>query len=267
MQLLKTNSFLTPLLLSLAASIFLVKAASVMASESIGGTSNGCLQNAASLPLTGNAHQVMNASRQRFYGHEQMIGLIKTAADFIEHNKLGVMLVGDIAAKNGGPMLDNHKSHQNGLDADIFLMMPDQAFVSDEDPTPEATTVIDFEKNRIDGRYWSDRQSKLLKFFASDPVVDRIFVNAAIKKTLCEAHGDKKWLAKIRPWREHTEHFHVRLKCPSDSPDCVSQAALPEKDGCDDEMLNYWLAENINPTISEQVAEPELVKPLRCQAQ
>lgn len=267
MQLLKTKSFLTPVLLSLAASIFLAKASTVTASESIGGTSNGCLLNADSLPLTGNAHQVMNASRQRFYGHTQMIRLIKTAADFIEQNKLGVMLVGDIAAKNGGPMLDNHKSHQNGLDADIFLMMPDQAFVSDEDPTPEATTVIDFEKNRIDRRYWSDRQFKLLKFFASDPIVDRIFVNAAIKKSLCEVNGDKKWLAKIRPWREHAEHFHVRLKCPSDSPDCVPQAAVPEKDGCDDEMLSYWLAENINPTVSEQVAEPELVKPLRCQAQ
>jgi penicillin-insensitive murein endopeptidase len=267
MRRLKPKLFLKQVLLSMAASIILAKASTVLGSESIGGTSNGCLLNAASLPLTGNAHQVMNASRQRFYGHAQMVRLIKTAADFIEQNKLGVMLVGDVAAKNGGPMLDNHKSHQNGLDADIFFMMPDQAFVSDEDPTPEATTVIDFEKNRVDSRYWSDRQSKLLKFFASDPLVDRIFVNAAIKKSLCEAHGDKKWLAKIRPWREHTEHFHVRLKCPSNSPDCVSQAALPEKDGCDDEMLSYWLAENINPTISEQVAEPVLVKPLRCQAQ
>ena len=43
-----------------------------------------------------------------------------------------------------------------------------------------------------------------------DPLVQRIFVNAAIKKALCrEAGDDRAWLEKVRPWWGHDYHFHV----------------------------------------------------------
>jgi penicillin-insensitive murein endopeptidase len=73
--------------------------------------------------------------------------------------------------------------------------------------------------------------------------VDRIFINPAIKKAMCEsvpANGDRSWLRKLRPWWGHDEHFHVRLACPADSPDCFVQAPMPDGDGCGAE-LESWL--------------------------
>jgi penicillin-insensitive murein endopeptidase len=47
-------------------------------------------------------------------------------------------------------------------------------------------------------------------------------------------------LRKIRPWWSHDAHFHVRLRCPPDSPDCRSQKPPPPGDGCD-ASLSKWV--------------------------
>ena len=55
--------------------------------------------------------------------------------------------------------------------------------------------------------------------------VERIFVNAAIKKALCrEAGKDRNWLTKVRPWWGHDYHFHVRIVCPAGQPDLQAAA-------------------------------------------
>ena len=47
---------------------------------------------------------------------------------------------------------------------------------------------------------------------AREPLVERVFVNAAIKRALCREGGPgRAWMAKIRPWWGHNYHFHVRL--------------------------------------------------------
>jgi hypothetical protein len=75
--------------------------------------------------------------------------------------------------------------------------------------------------------------------------VQRIFVNAAIKKALCrEAGGDRAWLEKVRPWLGHDYHFHVRLHCPPDSPECKPQPPAGGGDGCGRD-LNYWFTDAV----------------------
>ena len=60
--------------------------------------------------------------------------------------------------------------------------------------------------------------------------MQRIFVNAAIKKALCrEAKGDRSWLSKVRPMYGHDYHFHIRIKCPPGSGECESQPEPTEK--------------------------------------
>jgi penicillin-insensitive murein endopeptidase len=105
--------------------------------------------------------------------------------------------------------------------------------------------------------YWSERIPALLELAASDPHVARIFVNAVVKQQLCQASvaanlsppakertgptaKDRAWLGKLRPWWGHNEHFHVRLACPADSPECQGQPPLPAGDGC--EELEWWLS-------------------------
>jgi murein endopeptidase len=71
-----------------------------------------------------------------------------------------------------------------------------------------------------------------VKTAAEDSSVTRIFVNAAIKKEMCtEAGTDRHWLAKVRPWWGHSEHFHIRLACP-DYRECKGQPSVPTGDGC-----------------------------------
>ena len=76
--------------------------------------------------------------------------------------------------------------------------------------------------------------------------VERVLVNAAIKKELCrvESQNDQSWMSKVRPWYGHDDHIHVRLKCPADSPNCRAQPPVPGGDGCD-KSLDHWFADSI----------------------
>ena len=80
----------------------------------------------------------------------------------------------------------------------------------------------------------------MIKAAAEDPKVERIFVNAAIKKALCrEAGKDRALLHKVRPWWGHNYHFHVRMGCPAGSPECKGQDPAGEAEGCGKD-LDYW---------------------------
>jgi penicillin-insensitive murein endopeptidase len=80
----------------------------------------------------------------------------------------------------------------------------------------------------------------LLRLAASLPDVDRILVNPAIKRQLCqEVTGDRSWLRLMRPWYGHAAHMHIRFRCPADQFDCVQAAPPPPGDGCD-ATLQWW---------------------------
>jgi penicillin-insensitive murein endopeptidase len=76
--------------------------------------------------------------------------------------------------------------------------------------------------------------------------VQRIFVNAAIKKALCrEAKGDRSWLHKVRPMYGHDYHFHIRIKCPPGASECDSQPDPNEGEGCSTGDLAYWFSDAV----------------------
>jgi penicillin-insensitive murein endopeptidase len=79
------------------------------------------------------------------------------------------------------------------------------------------------------------------------PEVERVLVNAAIKKELCRVEDKKHdgWMAKVRPWYGHDDHIHVRLKCPADSPNCRAQPPVPVGDGCSAKELDFWFKDSI----------------------
>ena len=85
----------------------------------------------------------------------------------------------------------------------------------------------------------------MIKAAAQDPAVERIFVNAAIKKALCrEAGNDRHWLTKVRPWGGHDYHFHVRMKCVAGSPECEGQPPPGDDEGCG-KALDHWFTDAI----------------------
>ena len=73
----------------------------------------------------------------------------------------------------------------------------------------------------------------------------RFFVHPPIKAELCKwATGDRSWLAKVRPYYGHDYHFHVRIKCPANSPGCKDQWLPNPKDGtgCGEELA-WWMSD------------------------
>jgi penicillin-insensitive murein endopeptidase len=103
------------------------------------------------------------------------------------------------------------------------------------------TSMLDKSKFlTVDPRRWTETRARLVMMAASYPEVERVFVNPAIKKKLCETwQGDRSALGKVRPIYGHDEHFHIRIKCPEGAAGCKPQAKVPPGDGCD-ASLAWW---------------------------
>jgi len=152
------------------------------------------------------------------------------------------LLVGDISQPRGGPMFNGHASHQIGLDADIWLTpMPAHPMSVEEREILPFTTML--QKGAfltINPNVWTKSHARLLMRAASYPQVERIFVNPAIKKKMCDTWtGDRTNLGKLRPIYGHDSHFHIRMKCPPGAASCKPQAPVPADDGCG-KSLAWW---------------------------
>lgn len=216
-----------------------------LASRSIGSYARGCLAGADPLAYDGPAWQVMRLSRNRNWGMPILVAYIeKFATDTQKLDGWPGLLVGDLSQPRGGPMTFGHSSHQIGLDVDIwFDPMPPYTLSREEREQRKATSYIRSGTNtELRKDLWTRAHTRMMKRAASYPEVDRIFVNAGVKKELCDTAGrDRAWLRKIRPWYLHDDHLHVRLSCPPGMADCVPQDPIPEGDGCG-ENLRYWLS-------------------------
>lgn len=213
------------------------------AARSIGITTNGCVAGAVSLPKDGSGYHVMHLERRRNFGHPALIQEIQTLGRAIERERLGVLHVGDLAQPRGGPTPFGHRSHQTGIDVDVWFTLS-STLLGRADPLRSnlfAPSLLNDAHSGLNRMLWESRHQRVLELVSRSLRVDRIFVNPHIKRELCRtATGDRSWLRKIRPWWGHDDHFHARLTCPSDSPDCNSQDPVPSGDGCDS-SLDWWL--------------------------
>lgn len=234
-------------------------------SQAIGETSAGCIAGAQALPHEGQGYVVMHLERRRYFGHPNLIDAIETLGQRAARG-LGIMHVGDLGMARGGPMPFGHRSHQSGLDVDVwFDLSPSLHARADRlRSNVHALSLLDSASKGLDYRLWNDRHVQILKSAAQLPSVDRIFVNAHIKKELCDTvRGDTSWLHKIRPWYHHDDHFHMRLACPEGSPGCVRQKPIPPGDGCDE--LGWWLGIEPAP-LTKPRPEPKPLMPAQCRS-
>lgn len=219
-----------------------VKTAIPLKARAIGFYSKGCLAGGKALPIDGPAWQAMRLSRNRNWGHPNLIALLERFAKEAQaEDGWPGLLVGDLSQPRGGPMLTGHSSHQVGLDADIwFTPMPSRKLSRKERENLSATSMLASDNLSVNPKVWGEGQVKIVRRVASYPQIERVLVHPAIKKALCEAAGTQRaWLAKVRPYWGHFYHFHVRMGCPKDSVGCKSQAPVSGDDGCGKE-LDYW---------------------------
>lgn len=221
--------------------------ASQQSSAPFGGYSKGCLAGGAMLPETGPTWQAMRLSRNRNWGHPEVIDYIKDlSAKAAKQPGWNGLYIGDISQPRGGPMLTGHRSHQLGLDVDIWMLPANRLNFT----AAERESISSISMRRDRGAYvnssWTKQHHEILKAAASDPRVARIFVFPGAKVEMCDDEkGDRAWLRKIRPWWGHHYHFHVRLNCPAGTTGCVNQDPPPKGDGCDD--ARKWVQDILFP--------------------
>ncbi len=212
-----------------------------------GSYAKGCMPGGAQLAETGPTWQAMRLSRNRNWAHPETIDMVEKLSAFAATQPgWKGLYVGDLSQPRGGPMLTGHRSHQIGLDADIWMLPPQTLSLT----RAERESISSISLRRANGAYvnekWTRQHHEILKAAAKDPRTARIFVFPGAKVQMCEDEtGDRSYLRKIRPWWGHHYHFHVRLSCPKGARGCINQAAPPRGDGCAE--ARQWQRNILNP--------------------
>ena len=223
----------------------------------IGFYSRGCLAGGEQLPINGPNWQVMRLSRNRNWGHPRLVDFLKKFSAKAAHaSGWPGLLIGDMSQPRGGPMLTGHASHQIGLDADIWLTpMPNREFTRAEREELSATDVVREDLLDVREDVWTEGHFAVIRAAAMEPQVQRIFVNAAIKRAMCRTGEGEGWMRKVRPMWGHNYHFHIRLFCPHGSS-CKDQDPTPAGDGCDQSLAWWFTEEALRPKKSNKVWPP-----------
>ncbi|WP_432766726.1 penicillin-insensitive murein endopeptidase [Ponticoccus alexandrii] len=230
--------------------------ASQQSSAPYGSYSRGCLAGGAQLAETGPTWQAMRLSRNRNWGHPELVDYVQDLSrKAAQQPGWNGLYIGDMSQPRGGPMLTGHASHQIGLDVDVWMLPANNLSLS----ARERENISSISTRRSSGAYtnnnWTRAHHEIVKAAASDPRVARIFIFPGAKVQMCnDEKGDRAWLRKVRPWYGHHYHFHVRLSCPRGAKGCVDQAAPPAGDGCADAQA--WVNNILNPPPPDPNAKP-----------
>ena len=237
----------------------------------IGSDSAGCIAGAVRLPDTAPGMQTIRVSRSSFWGHPTVIAALQDLARRAQAAGLPDLYMNDISLPRGGPLVGIHASHQRGVDADVWL---DVAGPHPVLPIAQRETITPHTLVRPDGRgvdmtIWRPEHITLIRLAATEPGIDRVLVNPAIKQQLCtQVTGERSWLRRVRPWYGHATHMHLHFKCPAGQTECIDQPPPPEGDGCD-ASLAWWFEQRDKPAAKTSEAAPKpkpIVLPAACRA-
>ena len=233
-----------------------IQASSEQPPQSFGGYARGCQAGAQQLPETGPTWQAMRLSRNRNWAQPTTIEYIRDLSRFAATQPgWEGLYVGDMSQPRGGPMLTGHRSHQTGLDIDIWMLPPERLDLT----VQEREDISSISMRRSAGAFtndrWTPQHEAIIRAAASDPRTARIFIFPGAKVAMCNsATGDRSWLNKVRPWWGHHYHFHVRLSCPPGATGCTNQAPPPPGDGCAE--AEGWVDRILNPPPPDPDAPP-----------
>ncbi len=192
--------------------------------EVVGSPNGGRLVNAQAIPRQSPGLRSINRSKK--YACDQTIAVLQRVGQRLEQRYPGTqpLLVGALSYAQGG-RAGRHRSHQNGLDADIAYFEkgnPKRRHYNGRVTHQE----LDYEKN------WFVIETMLLTGKVNYIFVDRrqlpSFRKAASRAGWSEAalrrlFGDTKFQGAgriIRHWKGHTYHAHVRFTCPRSDKRC-----------------------------------------------
>lgn len=174
-------------------------------------------------------------NRKTYFGTMDLLDLIVRMGRYVQTLLPNFKLtVGDVSYQNGG-VLGRHKSHMNGLDADVSYLVSNPKLVFQD------ITV----KGGVSADFYLGQQWKLFKNMFSTGQVEVVYVVAPIKKALCEEakrqndfnESNKQsigyqTLSRLRLEPGHHNHFHMRARCSEAQPRCRQFNTIIKSLGC-----------------------------------
>src|SRR4051794_13134074 len=147
---------------------------SIGKAAAIGYYPKGCLQGGVELPPTGATWQVMRISRNRNWGHPELIKFLERFAPLAaKATGWHGVLVGDMAQPRGGPLPYGHSSHQIGLDVDVWFMpMPDRVLSKDERDNMPFLNLVAGDRKHINSSVWTPAHAAFIRTAAEQPEVE-----------------------------------------------------------------------------------------------
>ncbi|MFT5785816.1 MAG: penicillin-insensitive murein endopeptidase [Ascidiaceihabitans sp.] len=236
------------------------KFGSAQSPEPHGGYAKGCIAGSQRLAETGATWQAMRLSRNRNWGHPELVDMVqKLSRAAAKQPGWNGLYVGDMSQPRGGPMLTGHRSHQIGLDADIWMLPAQNLNLSAKERENLSSISTRRSKGAFTNGSWTRAHHEIIKAAAKDKRTARIFVFPGAKVKMCaDEKGNKDWLNKVRPWYGHHYHFHIRLACPRGAKGCKDQNPPPAGNGCAD--AQKWVDDILNPPARKPV-DPNAPKP------
>ncbi|HUZ62507.1 MAG TPA: penicillin-insensitive murein endopeptidase [Acetobacteraceae bacterium] len=206
----------------------------------IGTNGAACIAGAVELPPHGPGYQQIRADKSSFWGAPSTIAAIEQLGAEVHAAGLPDLYIGDIALPRGGPFAP-HFSHQRGLDVDIYYdLLPKPRLPLAARDNLDPPWLTNRAMTGVNPKLWSRDEIRLIGWAAHLPHVNRIFVNPAIKRAMCEAvHPHPAWFHLVQAWWGHTAHMHIRFSCPADQPACINQPPPPPGLDCG-RFLAWW---------------------------
>lgn len=211
-------------------------------SQAIGPVNNGRLQKAANMLAYEQKHEpagfhIIRPQRKTHFATNELAYVILKMAQLTKTEIPGYeVAVGDLSREAGG-RLGSHKSHQNGLDADVAYYFNNKSF---QGYFASAVAV-----DKPHANWMMEVQWKLFKEVVSTQLIDRIFIHNTLKKALCThaiqkgelVKGDTQSLAaqtlrRLISEPAHNNHFHLRVKCSKAQVRCRQMAEPVNTTGC-----------------------------------
>ena len=215
--------------------------------RSIGYYTHGCLAGGVALPINGKTWQVMRLSRNRNWGHPNLIKFLERFASQGAVHRL---------ARAAGR---RHGAAARRADADRPLEPSGRArrrHLADADAGPRA------DRAGARGDDGDQRGRRRLERRQSEGLVADLHraatrwrrriprssacwsIRRSRRRCAATSRATAPGCTRLRPVFGHNYHFHVRIRCPKDSPDCKAQPATPHDEGCGKD-LDWWFSKQV----------------------
>jgi len=188
----------------------------------------GHLVSATDIGFSGPGYLKIFRERQTSFATFDLIAVIKKGVQKLQQEfpDTEPIQLGDLSARSGGHV-GSHESHQCGVDGDIRFLSKDHHIQPDNGTGFEEQFVIN---GKLSPNFDLARNWALITGFLATGRVNRIFMATPIKKGLCSyaTSINQKTLFKnafrhLQVLENHTDHMHLRITCPRNSPQCENQ--------------------------------------------